>query len=90
MIGSTVIISPANYMTLGAKANLGNVSFGLTNYLGDLPESIENTLLANLELRIGRNIIFNAYYTPINNNYSRSRYGASVNLRLVRIIIVHH
>ena len=83
MIGSTVIISPANYVTLGAKANLGNVYFGLTNYLGDLlPESIENTLLANLELRISRNIIFNAYYIPINNNSSRSRYGASANLRL--------
>ncbi len=27
MIGSTVIISPASYVTLGAKANLGNVSF---------------------------------------------------------------
>ena len=27
MIGSIVIISPANYITLGAKANLGKASF---------------------------------------------------------------
>lgn len=84
-IGSTVIISPASYVTLGATANLGDVRVGLTNYFGDLlPDSIENTLLANIELRVNRNLILSAYYTPINNNSSRSRYGASANVRLGR------
>ncbi|WP_009630517.1 hypothetical protein [Synechocystis sp. PCC 7509] len=83
MIGSTVIISPASYVTLGARANVGRVSFGLTNYFGDLlPESIDDTLLANLDLRISKNLVLSAYLTPINNNSSRSRYGASANLRL--------
>lgn len=83
MIGSTVIISPASTVTVGATANLGNVSFGLINYFGDiLPDSIDNTLLANLGLRISRNLILSAYFTPINKNSSRSRYGANANLRL--------
>lgn len=84
-IGRTVVISPASYVTLGAKANVGNVSFGLTNYLGDLlPDSIDDTLLANIDVKISNNLILSAYFTPINNNSSRSRYGANANLRLGR------
>ncbi|MDZ8223579.1 hypothetical protein [Nostoc sp. ChiVER01] len=76
-IGRTISISPASSLTLGARANIGPVSFGLVNYFGDiLPNSIENTLLADFEIRFSENFRLSAYYTPINESISRSRYGA--------------
>lgn len=78
MIGSTVIIFPASTVALGATANLGNVFFGLTNYFGDIIiHSIDNTLLLNLGLKVSRNLFLSTYFTLINKNSSRSRYGAN-------------
>lgn len=81
----SVINAPESSVTLGAKANFGAVSLGLVNFFGGiLPDSIDNSLLANLEIKFSSNFLISAYFTPINDNSSRSRYGANAQLRLGR------
>ncbi|WP_375471722.1 hypothetical protein [uncultured Nostoc sp.] len=82
-IGRFLSITPASSFTLGARANIGPISFGLVQYFGDiLPNSIENTLLADFEIKFSNNFRLSAYYTPINESTSRSRYGASAQWRM--------
>ncbi len=81
--GNYVINSPASSVTLGARANLGSVSIGLVNYFGDiLPNSIANTLLADISVKFSDNFQVSAYYTPINESYSRSPFGAKAQWKL--------
>ncbi len=82
-IGNYVINSPTSYLTLGARANIGNFSIGLVNYFGDvLPNSIPNTLLADFSIKLTNSFQLSAYYTPINESSSRSRYGAKAQWKL--------
>ncbi|MBV6626022.1 MAG: hypothetical protein KI793_24335 [Rivularia sp. (in: Bacteria)] len=82
-IGRIESEAPASFVTLGARVNFGNVSMGIVNYFDDiLPNSVEKTLLADLKLNFSRNFQLTAYYTPINESSSRSRYGATAKLRL--------
>ncbi|MBE9127753.1 MULTISPECIES: hypothetical protein [unclassified Coleofasciculus] len=78
-IGDIVSISPASQLTASARLNWGIVSLGLTNYFGDiLPNSYENQLLADLTIRPSDNLRLSAYFAPLDENSSRSRYGASL------------
>jgi hypothetical protein len=82
-IGNFLVDSDANTLTLGVRANFGRVSFGLINYFGEiLPDSSENRLVANLDVSLNDYFRLSGYYTPINESSSRSRYGASAQLRL--------
>ena len=82
-IGNIESEAPASFVTVGARANFGNVSFGLVNYFDDiLPSSVEKTLLADIAINFGKNFRLTGYYTPINEASSRSRYGATAKLRL--------
>jgi len=82
-IGNIESEAPASLFTLGARANLGNVSFGVVNYFDDiLPNSVDKTLLADIAINFGKNFRLSGYYTPINEASSRSRYGATAKLRL--------
>lgn len=82
-IGGTIFNSPTSSITLGARANLGSISFGLNNYFGDiLPNSIGNTLMADMTVKFSDNFLLSGYYTPINENSTRSRYGAQAQFRL--------
>ncbi len=82
-IGGIIFNSPINSVTLGARANLGNVSFGLVNYFGGiLPNSIENTLRTDLTIKFNNNFILSGYYSPIDENLSRSRYGMEAKFKL--------
>ncbi|BAZ13277.1 hypothetical protein NIES4071_51160 [Calothrix sp. NIES-4071] len=57
-IDQFVVKSPGSSITLGARANLGNVSLGLVNYFGDiLPNSIANTLLADVSWNLSKNFL---------------------------------
>ncbi len=72
-----------NSLTVGARANIGDVSVGLVNYFADiLPDSIDNTLLLDLSIKLGKNFRFSGYYTPINESSSRSRYGTNAEFKL--------
>ncbi len=82
-IGKIESEAPASLVTVGARANFGNVSLGVVNYFDDiLPNSVEKTLLADLAINFSKNFRLTAYYTPINEASSRSRYGATAKLRL--------
>ncbi|MEL6459309.1 MAG: hypothetical protein AAFQ91_13780 [Cyanobacteria bacterium J06621_15] len=81
-IGNIESEAPASFVTLGARANFGSVSFGVVNYFDDiLPDSVDKTLLADIAINFGKNFRLSGYYTPINKASSRSRYGASAKLR---------
>jgi hypothetical protein len=72
-----------NSINLRARANLGNVWFGLTNYFGDvLPDAIKNTLVTSAGIQFSPNLSFSAYYNPINENVARSVYGAAARWRM--------
>ncbi|MBW4574736.1 MAG: hypothetical protein KME08_05570 [Aphanothece sp. CMT-3BRIN-NPC111] len=82
-IGEQTLISAGSFVRVGAAVNFGSTSFELVNYIGDiLPNSIDNTLLLNLGITPIKNLRLSAYFAPINENESRTRYGASAQLRL--------
>ncbi|MGB6300541.1 MAG: hypothetical protein WBF90_30810 [Rivularia sp. (in: cyanobacteria)] len=82
-IGKIESKAPASLVTLGARANFGNVSFGVVNYFDDiLPDSVDKTLLADLAINFSKNFRLSGYYTPVNEASSQSRYGATAKLRL--------
>lgn len=81
--GKYLIDSPASSVTLGARANLGSVSIGVVNYFGDiLPNSIANTLLTDISVKLSNNFQLSAYYTPINESSSHSPFGAKAQWKL--------
>ncbi|MGL5792995.1 MAG: hypothetical protein ACRC06_01050, partial [Waterburya sp.] len=57
---------------LGANYNFDNL----------LPTSLESRLLLDLEIALSDRLHLSGYYTPINDNISRSRYGANASWRL--------
>ncbi|AHJ27629.1 hypothetical protein NSP_12890 [Nodularia spumigena CCY9414] len=72
-----------NSITVRARANLGNVWFGLTNYFGDvLPDAIKNTLVTSVGIQFSKSFSLSGYYNLINENAARSVYGAGARLRL--------
>ena len=72
-----------NSINLRARANLGNVWFGLTNYFGDvLPDAIKNTLLTSAGIQFSQNLSLSAYYNPVNENAARAVYGAGARWRI--------
>jgi hypothetical protein len=82
-IGNIESEAPASFVTVGARANFGNVSLGVVNYFDDiLPDSVDKTLLADLAIKFSNNFQLTGFYTPINEASSQSRYGATAKLRL--------
>ncbi|MGB3757378.1 MAG: hypothetical protein WBA07_13540 [Rivularia sp. (in: cyanobacteria)] len=82
-IGKIESESPASLVTLGARANFGNVSLGVVNYFDDiLPNSVDKTLIADLAITFSNNFQLTGFYTPINEASSQYRYGATAKLRL--------
>ncbi|MDJ0798756.1 MAG: hypothetical protein QNJ51_18375 [Calothrix sp. MO_167.B12] len=80
------ISNSASSVRLGATVKFGSVSLGLFNYFGDiLPNSVDSYLLANVGIRFSNNFQVSAYYKPIDESRSTSRYGASASLRLGKI-----
>ena len=51
------------------------------NFPNLLPNSLEERLLINLQITLSDQVRLSGYYTPINNNISRSRYGANASVR---------
>ncbi|WP_017655153.1 hypothetical protein [Fortiea contorta] len=81
-VDDIVINSIKNSLNLSARANIGNISLGLTNSFGNiLPNSSQNSLTTDLTITFNQNFQISGYYTPINENFTRSRYGASALLK---------
>ncbi|NER52656.1 MAG: hypothetical protein F6J92_39655, partial [Symploca sp. SIO1A3] len=82
-IGDIVSTSAGSTVTASARLNWGIASLGVTNSFGDiLPNSYENKLLADLTVQVAKNLRLSAYWAPIDENTSRSPYGASILWRL--------
>jgi hypothetical protein len=72
-----------SYLNVGAKANLGNISAGITYFIPNgMPNSIEQLLSVNGSWKISNEISTSAYYTPLNQNSTRSPMGVNVSIRL--------
>ena len=78
-----ILSSRASSVIVGTKAKWQRISLG-ANYNFDnlLPNSLEARLLLNLEIALSDRVRLSGYYTPINKNTSRSRYGANASVRL--------
>ncbi|KOP25541.1 hypothetical protein AMR41_14590 [Hapalosiphon sp. MRB220] len=74
--------SNSSYLTLGTRAKIGDVSFGLVNYFGNIfPDSIDETLLLDLSIKFNDYFLLSGYYSPINENSTSTQYGATAQLR---------
>jgi hypothetical protein len=75
--------SASSFMNIGARTNLGDVSVGATYYVAtNMPNSIGNLLSTSASWKLTSGLILSGYYTPTNENPSRSPFGASANIRL--------
>lgn len=82
-IDGVTLDTQGSNVNISARANIGPVSFGVTNYFGDLlPHSIEDTLILDAGVRIGNSVYLSGYFAPIDRNSSRSRYGTKVQWRM--------
>lgn len=78
-----ILSSRASSVTLGARAKWHRISLGANYNFDDLlPNSLEERLLLDLGIALSDRFYLSGYYTPINSNTSRSRYGANASLRL--------
>jgi hypothetical protein len=73
---------PGNsFVNTGATLNLGDVSLGTTYFIPNgLPNPIGSLLSTSLSWRLN-NIALSGYYTPVNDNVSRSPYGVNAAVR---------
>ena len=81
-IREVILSSRASSVTLGTKLRWKGIFFG-TNYNFDelLPNSLRSRLLLNLGIDLSDRLSLAGYYTPINKNTARSRYGATASWR---------
>ena len=83
LIDKTIFDSQASSVRVAARANVGPVSLGLTNYFGGLlPNSIQSSLILDVGVQLHQNFYVSAYYTLKDENASRSPYGVSAQWRL--------
>ncbi len=75
-----------SYLNTSAALNLGNITLGTAYYIpGVLPTSsdpINQLLSTSVAWRPSDNVSFSAYYNLIDENQSRSPYGANASLRV--------
>jgi hypothetical protein len=82
-VNGNLIKNSASSVSLGATAQLGSVSLGLTNYFGNiLPNSIDNSLFLNLGYKFSNNFQVSVFYNPINESSSRTLYGVNAVFKL--------
>jgi hypothetical protein len=72
-----------SFVNVGATANLGPVSLGASYFVpAGLPNQIDSLLSTNVSFKVVDGVVLSGYYTPVNENISRSTIGASASLRL--------
>jgi hypothetical protein len=72
-----------SYLNLGAKANLGNISAGITYFIPNgMPNPIQQLLSVTGAWKISDGISTSAFYTPVNENSTRSPMGFNVSISL--------
>jgi hypothetical protein len=82
-ISDVLFRSGNSYVNAGANLKIGNIAFATTYFIPTgLPNEIESQLITSISWRVADNLILSGYYTPINNNTSRSTMGASTSWRM--------
>jgi hypothetical protein len=72
-----------SFFNVGAKANLGNISFGVTYFVPNaMPNPINSLLSLSSSWQITSGINLSAFYTPVNDNATRAPLGVSASIRL--------
>ncbi len=75
--------SANSFVNVGARLGLGNVILGTTYFQATgLNNSIGNLLSTNASWKISDGLVVSGYYTPVNDNVTRSPFGASASIRL--------
>ncbi len=83
IVDNQVFKPGASYINTGGTLNLGDVSFNTTYYVpNSFPDSIQSLLSTSFAWRIQNNLAVSAYYTPVNDNQSRSPYGANASFKV--------
>ncbi|WP_052128452.1 hypothetical protein [Neosynechococcus sphagnicola] len=82
-IGIFEVDSLVNFVNAGMRLNVFNGSLGATYTAGNLlPNSISNTLRFDVVIPLGDYLALSGYYSPLNDNASRSLYGAELRMKL--------
>jgi hypothetical protein len=72
-----------SFLNVGATANLGPISLGASYFIPTgLPNQIDSLLSTNVSFKVVDGLVLSGYYTPVNENISRSTIGASASMRL--------
>jgi hypothetical protein len=77
-------ISPVNFVTISARANLGALSLGITKFFQVLPHPVDNLLTADIGIQLGQRGRLSAFWSPgrTANNYgvvAQYRFGDGYN-----------
>lgn len=77
-------ISPVNFVTIGARANWGALSVGVTKFFQVLPHSVDNLLTADIGIQLGQRGRLSAFWSPgkTSTNYgvvAQYRFGNAYN-----------
>lgn len=82
-INEVILSSRSSSVFIGSSAQWKRLSLSANyNFEGLLPNSLESRLVLNLKFAMSDRLSLSGYYTPINQNTSRSLYGANASLRL--------
>jgi hypothetical protein len=82
-VNGSLFRSGSSYVNVSANARFGNIAFGTTYFIPTgLPNEVESLLSTSISWRVTSNLILSGYYTPINNNISKSTMGASTSWRM--------
>lgn len=83
IIDNQVFKPGSSYIKTSAALNFGNITFGTAYFIpNSFPDSIKSLLSTSVAWRVQDNLAVSAYYTPVNENQSRSPYGANASFRI--------
>jgi hypothetical protein len=78
-IQSLPVRSAQSSVNVGVTANLGNISVGGTQFIGNLlPDAVESKTLLNVGWKINDRLNLGAFYTPFDQSVSTSPWGANL------------
>jgi hypothetical protein len=82
-IQSLPIRSAQSFVNAGLTINFGDISFGGTQFIGNLlPDSTSNKTIVNVGWKINNRLNLGAFYTAADQNISTNPYGASLSFTL--------
>ncbi len=82
-IQSLPVRSAQSFVNAGVNVNLGDVSFGGTQFVGNiLPESTDSKTIFNVGWKVTDRLNVGAFYTASDRNISTNPYGANVSFAL--------